>query len=89
MSSDLNCCRVCGYRSEMLPYGEDGRTADFWHCPCCGVEHGYQDFTPIGAHRFRRLWLDAGAQWDMPEHRPPDWDLAAQLKQVPEEYLDV
>ncbi len=32
--------------------------------------------------RARERWLNAGAPWDSPE-RPADWDLEAQLAQIP------
>lgn len=56
-------CRVCGYEPEGPPWGEDGRTPTFEICPCCGVEWGYQDATPIGVDRYRSGWLQSGAQW--------------------------
>ena len=46
-------CRVCGYRSDEPPWGDDGRSPSFNHCPCCGVEWGYQDLLPTAAERFR------------------------------------
>lgn len=56
-------CRVCGYQASDPPRGSDGRTPSFEYCPCCGVEWGYQDSTPLGAQRFRSAWLSAGAPW--------------------------
>ena len=57
-------CRVCGYDSTVdPPWGEDGRTPTYGFCPCCGVEPGYQDFTPLSAERFRAAWLAEGAPW--------------------------
>jgi len=46
-------CRVCGFREDEPPWGEDGRTPLFDFCPCCGVEHGYGDATPAGARNWR------------------------------------
>jgi hypothetical protein len=85
-SMDL-CCRVCGWRLERPPWGSDGRTPSFETCPCCGVEFGYQDFTPLGATRYRKLWVKAGARWAQPHKRPTDWDLEPQMEQVPLDFI--
>lgn len=79
-------CRVCGLKQDSPPWGEDGRTPLFEHCPCCGVEWGYQDATPVGACRYRERWLKEGANWDSPAQRPKDWDLQEQLAAVPAEF---
>jgi hypothetical protein len=63
LNSDIANCRVCGYEPEDPPWGTDGRTPLFEYCPCCGVEWGYQDATPIGVERFRAKWLESGAPW--------------------------
>lgn len=56
-------CRVCGYEPPAPPYGPDGTTPSFDICPCCGVEWGYEDFTPIGVKKYRDSWLADGAPW--------------------------
>lgn len=87
MHSDKDLrCRVCGYRSEEPPWGEDGRTPLYDFCPCCGVEHGYQDSSTTGARTYRAKWLSAGALWDRPAVKPENWVLAEQLGQVPPEF---
>lgn len=86
MRSEGCYCRVCGFESEVPQWGEDGRTPIYDYCPCCGVEHGYQDASPKGARTFREAWLTAGARWAEPETRPPNWSLDAQLVQVPNEF---
>jgi hypothetical protein len=79
-------CRVCGWLHAEPPWGLDGRTPLFEYCPCCGVEVGYQDATPVGARRFREQWLSKGAPWSEPEQRPADWNIDEQLKRAPAEF---
>ena len=79
-------CRVCGYKSENPPWGEDGQTPLYDFCPCCGVEHGYQDSTQNGTHKYRAKWIAAGAKWEEPEEKPDDWSLNEQLCHVPREF---
>jgi hypothetical protein len=85
-STDANACRVCGFLLDEPPWGADGRTPLFDFCPCCGVEFGYQDATPVGAKHFRAKWVEAGAMWNEPAQRPPEWDLATQLEQLPRDF---
>lgn len=68
------------------PWGMDGRTPLYEHCPCCGVEFGYQDATPEGAKNFREAWLAAGAKWDDPVKKPPEWNPTGQLEHVPDRF---
>ena len=56
-------CRVCGYKDPELPWGADGHTPTFELCPCCGVQHGYEDMTLVAARKYRATWLAAGAKW--------------------------
>ena len=86
-SSDIYHCRVCGLRLDDPPWGDDGRTPLYEFCPCCGVEFGYQDATPLGAKKHREQWLKAGAKWREPTEQPPDWDPVAQLEHVPAGFL--
>lgn len=81
-------CRVCGWLLQDPPWGPDGRTPTFKSCPCCGVEFGYEDFTPLGAARYRHLWLQRGGSWAGPEQKPSDWDLEEQLKHIPQRFLE-
>lgn len=62
-SNSASYCRVCGYEPSEAPWGADGSTPSWGHCPCCGVEFGYQDATVFGVERFRELWLASGAPW--------------------------
>lgn len=79
-------CRVCGFQNVEPPWGYDGRTPLYDFCPCCGVEHGYQDSTPLGAQKYREQWIKQGAIWVDKKLRPHTWDLHEQLKNVPEEF---
>jgi hypothetical protein len=79
-------CRVCGFREDFAPWGDDGLSPDFSFCPCCGAEHGYQDATLTAARANRRRWIDGGAKWFKDKYRPADWSLALQLEGIPEEY---
>ena len=84
MPSDQLRCRVCGLIQDEPPRGEDGRTATFDICDCCGVEFGYEDSARESARRYRQRWLEKGARWHISRSRPADWDLESQLKAVPE-----
>lgn len=79
-------CRVCGYRDSTPPWGEDGRTPLYDYCPCCGVEHGYQDASPAGTRKYRDEWIKAGARWENESAKPGGWELDEQLAQVPDEF---
>jgi hypothetical protein len=88
MPSDAEACRcrVCAWRNVVPPWGADGRSPTYDFCPCCGVEFGYQDFSAVGARRFREDWIARGAAWATPAARPASWSLDLQLRQVPEEF---
>lgn len=79
-------CRVCGYMSDMPPWGEDGRTPDFELCPCCGVQHGYQDCNSASCLEYRRQWLADGARWAEPKLRPDRWSVDEQLRNILDEH---
>lgn len=79
-------CRVCGYKSEDPPWGDDGRTPLYDFCECCGVEHGYQDASPAGARTYRAQWIAAGAEWEEAAARPEGWKLDEQLRHIPPEF---
>lgn len=85
-SAHAFACRVCGYIGSDPPWGEDGQVPSFAICPCCGVEWGYEDLTPLGASKFRERWLQSGASWRDESARPSDWNLENQLKNVPPEF---
>jgi hypothetical protein len=85
--SDFFHCRVCGYKPEDPPWGEDGQTPLFDLCDCCGVEYGYEDSTPAGARIYREKWIKSGAPWRLVREKPIDWVLDAQLQHVPHEFL--
>jgi hypothetical protein len=84
MRNDQLRCRVCGLLQDEPPWGEDGRTATFDICDCCGVEFGYEDSTLESVERYRRAWLDKGAVWQNRRKRPTGWHVESQLKLIPE-----
>lgn len=85
--SEINLyCRVCGYKSDEPPWGDDGRTPLYDFCSCCGVEHGYQDSTLVSVRKFRGEWIAAGAPWNVVKERPHNWVLEEQLQHVPHEF---
>jgi hypothetical protein len=76
-------CQVCGYPElEEAPWGEDGKTASFNICPCCGVEFGYEDITEEGMSNFRNKWIGSGGKWFNEKMRPENWDMKEQLKNI-------
>jgi hypothetical protein len=81
--SELYVCRVCGLPQDTPPWGEDRMSASFDICPCCGVEFGYEDATPIAAKNYRQQWIAGGAKWLSAKDRPSEWDLENQLAQIP------
>jgi hypothetical protein len=76
-------CRVCGLDQSEPPWGEDGRLPTFEICDCCGIEFGYEDATPDGVRAARNRWLARGAPWFNPKARPPGWDIAVQMHNIP------
>lgn len=87
MHKQQNNCRVCGYDDDIPHWGEDGKTADFDFCVCCGVQHGHHDCLPEGARSYREKWISSGAQWEEKSLRPTDWKLEEQLKKIPLDFL--
>ncbi len=83
MPSEKNYCRVCGFFfSESLPWGDDGCSPSFDICPCCGVEFGYEDATPVGVIRYRDKWLESGGEFYDADQRPSNWNLDSQLASI-------
>jgi hypothetical protein len=76
-------CPVCGYdRLEHPP-------EDYYICPCCGTEFGYEDFADTFEERqerwveLRERWIDRGAPWFSPvTPPPPNWNAYRQLLRV-------
>lgn len=86
LSNENLFCRVCGYQSDEPTWGVDGRTPNFEFCPCCGVQHGYQDATITAVKKFRGQWIAAGAVWDDKKSKPENWSLQLQLQNVPVDF---
>lgn len=79
----LRCCRVCGaFYDNFYPWGEDGKTASFAICSCCGVEFGNDDETPEEVDKSRTKWLKSGADWLKEKEKPTDWSREKQLENI-------
>ena len=78
----LKCCRVCGLEySDYYPWGEDGRSATYNICDCCGCEFGYDDdesASDKGIFVYRQEWFNKGVPLFNPESKylPKQWTLA-------------
>lgn len=82
-----NTCRVCGYIfSEFKPWGDDGQTASFAHCPCCFIEFGFDDIRIEIIREKRKEWIENGYLWYEPNKRPTNWNPKKQLENIPEEF---
>lgn len=79
-------CRVCVLDYDQSPWGPDDRSPDYSLCACCGVQFGYEDYTPDAARQYRATWLAGGAGWFYPNVRPQHWLINEQLHQVPGRY---
>lgn len=75
-------CRVCGLVQSEPPWGSDGKSPTFNYCPCCGVEFGYGDATPVAIQKWRQKWIAGGAKWDAPNEKPAMWEWQEQLAHV-------
>lgn len=88
LPDELMVCRVCGLRHDTPPWGYDGHSPSFEICPCCGTEFGYDDTTRAGVLRRRAIWRETDFKWTEPAFCPSGWDKAAQMEQIPADYLD-
>jgi hypothetical protein len=85
-ATSVTCCRVCGYESAHPPWGATGGDPSWDVCPCCGVEHGYEDVSPETARRYRRRWVGAGTPWSDPRTPHDGLDLDERGAHVPKEF---
>lgn len=87
LNREISSCRVCGlYYPDFFPWGETGKDPSHEICDCCGIEFGYEDITAASCRTNRNVWLEKGAMWFNVEHKPKDWKLTEQLKNVPSMY---
>lgn len=78
-----NFCSICGYPlGDYSPWGDDGKMPTYDICPCCGVEWGYEDYTPESRKEYRNKWIVAGAKWFDPQKKPANWNLEKQLRNI-------
>lgn len=82
-------CKVCGYRLNYNPWGEDGKSPDYSFCPSCGVEFGNQDYNLDSIKKYREEWLTSGMKWAGGENEiePEGWDPSVQINNIPKEYI--
>lgn len=81
-------CRVCGLNHYPLqPWGENGDSATFVICECCGTTFGYEDGLITAIRAQRQRWIDGGAKWFQPRRKPESWKLEEQLRNIPPQYL--
>jgi hypothetical protein len=81
------CCRVCGCRLDFFPWGAYDDAPSFEICPCCGVQFGVMDETPLLASQERQDWLSKGMPWFQEDQKPENWQPEAQLAQIPPEFI--
>lgn len=86
MDDEKFYCRVCGLKFDEPPWGENDDAPGYDICECCGCEAGLDDTHYRGIQLYRTQWLETGANWFCPKEKPLDWDLFAQLKNIPEKY---
>ncbi|MFF8960301.1 hypothetical protein [Streptomyces sp. NPDC014894] len=86
--TDEEYCRICGYGDGGLIWENGWPTAVI--CPCCGTESGIGDMGDPGTWEglrgirdYRGYWVGNGARWHSPTLRPKEWDLLAQLADIP------
>ena len=85
---ELSICRVCGYDyGDYFPWGENGRTPDYTHCVCCGVEFGYSDFSYENIKRLREVWISNRYPWLKPDKKPSDWSAENSLARIPKVFI--
>ena len=93
----LKCCRVCGLEyTDYYPWGEDGQSATYDICVCCGCEFGYDDdenASGKGTFAYRQEWFDKGIPLNAPnsEYLPTYWTvnhLKSQLSNIGFELTD-
>ena len=85
--SEFINCLSCGYQPTFFPWGVDGQSPSMEICPCCGVQFGNEDKTLESLKAYRSKWISKGAKWFSKEDKPEGWDMEAQMKNIPEEFL--
>lgn len=87
MHNNFKICRVCGFEyKEFYPWGEDGRTASFEICDCCGVTFGNEDSQYQSVIKYREKWIKEGANWFEESMMPEKWNLEESLNKIPNKY---
>jgi hypothetical protein len=85
---DFFPCRVCGHNREFDAWGgDDNLNFSYDICDCCGAEAGVEDFSVEVARRYRKKWIDSGANWFTSSAKTHNWNLEEQLEQIPQHWL--
>ncbi|AYG85041.1 hypothetical protein DWB77_07257 [Streptomyces hundungensis] len=80
-NDDEELCRVCGYAAG--PFFE-GTWPSSAICSCCGWDPQTQPAGLDATRELRGYWIGHGAQWHSPKEQPGNWDLYAQIQDIPE-----
>jgi hypothetical protein len=78
-------CPVCGFDKLVSPPSDEKGNESYDICSCCGFEYGVDDFNYglVNAfEKYRRDWVDNGAEWFYPSFRPINWNIDKQLKNI-------
>jgi hypothetical protein len=67
----------------IILHGYDEELPSHEICPCCGVRFGYEDDSYDGVIDYRHQWFKERAKLFSIGRRPNDWNLEAQLKNIP------
>lgn len=73
-------CRICGYKNESYPWGEDGKSPSYQICPCCGSQFGVDDITPENMQKYFEQWKIDQYKWSNAKLKPKNWTIEYQLK---------
>jgi hypothetical protein len=72
-------CHVCGLENEF-------EIDDYDICECCAHERCCDGTSPESVRQYREKWLKNGAKWLWRRTKPANWDLQAQLRNIPLEF---
>ncbi|MFI9832360.1 hypothetical protein ACIHIX_32275 [Streptomyces sp. NPDC051913] len=75
-------CRICGQDDGEALFDEYG-VPQYVICFCCGNESGIGDDSLTQVRDLRGYWIGHGAAWYEPKRKPADWDLLAQIANIP------
>lgn len=79
-------CRICGFRQDHFPWGENNANPSFEICDCCSVQFGIQDTDLTSIREYRNGWIKNGASWNKSGKKDQYWSLENQLKNIPHDF---